>query len=156
MKYGMPSRKPLIDGNIASVLDDTLCPEGHHVMSLFVQWGPYHLKQGTWPEIREKVGDNIVDNLEEYIPNIKKIIIGREVLSPWDLEQIFGLTEGNIFHGEMTPEQLFFLRPAPRYANYRTPVRGLYLCGSGAHPGGGVMGAPGRNAAREILKDGRR
>ena len=156
MKYGMPSRKPLIDGNIASVLDDTLCPRGHHVMSLFVQWGPYHLNQGTWPEIREKVGDNIVDTLEEYIPNIKKIIIGREVLSPWDLEKIFGLTEGNIFHGEMTPEQLFFLRPAPRYANYRTPVRGLYLCGSGAHPGGGVMGAPGRNAAREILKDARR
>src|SRR6267142_945363 len=156
MKYGMPSRRPLIDGNVASVLDDTLCPKGHHVMSLFVQWGPYHLKQGTWPEIREQVGDNIVDTLEEYIPNIKKIIIGREVLSPWDLEKIFGLTEGNIFHGEMTPDQLFFLRPAPRWANYRTPIRGLYLCGSGAHPGGGVMGAPGKNAAREILRDVRR
>ena len=156
MKYGAPSRRPLIDGNIASVLDDTLCPKGHHMMSLFVQWGPYHLKQGTWPEIREKVGDNIVDTLEEYIPNIKKIIIGREVISPWDLEQIFGLTEGNIFHGEMTPDQLFFLRPVPRWANYRTPVRGLYMCGSGAHPGGGVMGAPGRNAAREIVKDLRR
>jgi phytoene dehydrogenase-like protein len=156
MKYGRPSQHPLIDGNIASVLDDTLCPKGHHVMSMFVQWGPYHLKGATWPEIREKVGDNILDNLEQYIPNIKKIVIGREVLSPWDLEQVFGLTEGNIFHGEMTPDQLFFLRPAPRWANYRTPVRGLYLCGSGAHPGGGVMGAPGKNAAREILKDIRR
>jgi phytoene dehydrogenase-like protein len=156
MKYGRPSRRPLIDGNVASVLDDTLCPPGHHVMSLFVQWGPYHLKEGTWPEIREQVGDQIIDTLEEYAPNIRKIIIGREVLSPWDLEKIFGLTEGNIFHGEMTPDQLFFLRPAPRFANYRTPIRGLYLCGSGAHPGGGVMGAPGKNAAREILRDLRR
>jgi len=156
LKYGRPSRHPMIDGNVASVLDDSLCPKGHHVMSLFVQYGPYKLKEGTWPEIREKVGDNIIDNLAEYAPNIKKAIIGREVLSPWDMERVFGLTEGNIFQGEMTPNQLFFLRPAPRYANYRTPVRGLYLCGSGAHPGGGVMGAPGRNAAREILKDLRR
>ena len=155
MKYGRPSQHPLIDGNVASVLDDTLCPKGHHVMSLFVQWGPYHLKGATWPEIREKVGDNIIDNLEEYIPNIKKIIIGREVLSPYDLEKVFGMTEGNIFHGEMTPEQLFVFRPAPRWASYRTPVRGLYLCGSGAHPGGGVMGAPGKNAAREILREAR-
>jgi len=156
LKYGRPSKRPMIDGNIASTMDDTLCPKGHQVMSLFVQYGPYKLKEGTWPEIREKVGDDIIDTLAEYAPNIKKAIIAREVISPWDLEQIFGLTEGNIFHGEMTPEQLFFLRPAPRYANYRTPVRGLYLCGSGAHPGGGVMGAPGRNAAREILRDMRR
>ena len=156
MKYGRPSLRPLIDGNVASVLDDSLCPKGHHVMSLFVQWGPYHLKEGTWPEIREKVGDQIIDTLEEFVPNIRKITLAREVLSPWDMEKIFGLTEGNIFHGEMTPDQLFFLRPAPRYANYRTPIRGLYLCGSGAHPGGGVMGAPGKNAAREILRDIRR
>ncbi|PYS96989.1 MAG: amine oxidase [Acidobacteria bacterium] len=153
LKYGRPSKRPMIDGNCASTMDDTLCPKGHHVMSLFVQYGPYRLKEGTWPEIREKVGDDIIDTLAEYAPNIKKAIIGREVLSPWDLEQTFGLTEGNIFHGEMTPDQLFFLRPAMRWAQYRTPIRGLYLCGSGAHPGGGVMGAPGRNAAREILKD---
>ena len=146
----------MIDGNIASTMDDSLCPKGHHVMSLFVQYGPYKLKEGTWPEIREKVGDQIIDTLAEYAPNIKNAIIGREVISPWDLEQIFGLTEGNIFHGEMTPDQLFFLRPAQRWAQYRTPLRGLYLCGSGAHPGGGVMGAPARNAAREILKDFRR
>ncbi|MEE9471085.1 MAG: NAD(P)/FAD-dependent oxidoreductase, partial [Gemmatimonadota bacterium] len=156
LKYGRPSQKPMIDGNIASVIDDTLCPKGHHVMSLFVQYGPYHLKEGTWPEIREKVGDNIIDTLAEYAPNIKKAIIAREVLSPWDLEKEFGLTEGNIFHGEMTTNQLFFLRPAPRWARYRTPVRGLYLCGSGAHPGGGVLGAPGKNAAQAILKDLRR
>jgi phytoene dehydrogenase-like protein len=156
LKYGRPSVRPMIDGNIASTMDDSLCPKGHHVMSLFVQYGPYKLKEGTWPEIREKVGDQIIDTLAEYAPNIKKAIIAREVLSPWDLEKIFGLTEGNIFHGEMTPDQLFFLRPAPRWANYRTPIRGLYLCGSGAHPGGGVMGAPGKNAAREILRDVRR
>ncbi len=153
MKYGRPSRRPMIDGNVASVLDDTLAPKGHHMMSLFVQYGPYKLKEGTWDQIRESVGDNIVDTLAEYCPNIKNAVIGREVLSPYDLEKIFGLTEGNIFHGEMTPDQLFVMRPAMRWAQYRTPVRGLYLCGSGAHPGGGVMGAPGKNAAREILKD---
>src|SRR2546425_804693 len=156
LKYGRPSVRPMIDGNIASTMDDSLCPKGHHVMSLFVQYGPYKLKEGTWDQVREKVGDQIIDTLAEYAPNIKKAIIAREVLSPWDLEKIFGLTEGNIFHGEMTPDQLFFLRPAPRWANYRTPIRGLYLCGSGAHPGGGVMGAPGKNAAREILRDLRR
>jgi phytoene dehydrogenase-like protein len=156
LKYGRPSQRPMIDGNVASTMDDTLCPKGRHVMSLFVQYGPYKLKQGTWPEIREQVGDTIIDTLAEYAPNIRNAIVAREVISPWDLEQIFGLTEGNIFHGEMTPEQLFFLRPAMRWANYRTPIRGLYLCGSGAHPGGGVLGAPGKNAAREILRDLRR
>ena len=153
LKYGRPSAHPLIDGNCPSTLDDTLCPKGHHVMSLFIQYGPYTLKDGTWDQRREEVGDMIIDNLAEYAPNIKKAIIGREVLSPYDLEKIFGLTQGNIFHGEMTPDQLFFLRPAMRWANYRTPIRGLYLCGSGAHPGGGVLGAPGKNAAREILRD---
>ncbi len=156
LKYGRPSHRPLIDGNVASTLDDSLCPKGHHVMSLFVQYGPYTLKEGTWPEIRETVGDNIIDTLAEYAPNIKKAIIAREVLGPYDLEKEFGLTGGNIFHGEMTPDQLFVFRPVPRWANYRTPLRGLYLCGSGAHPGGGVMGGPGRNAAREILRDLRR
>lgn len=156
LKYGRPSQHPMIDGNVASVLDDTLCPKGHHVMSLFVQYGPYKLREGTWDQVREKVGDQIIDTLAEYIPNLKRSIIAREVLSPYDLEKEFALTQGNIFHGEMTPDQLFFLRPAPRWAQYRTPIRGLYLCGSGAHPGGGIMGAPGRNAAREILKDLRR
>jgi phytoene dehydrogenase-like protein len=156
MKYGRWSRRPLIDGNVASTMDDSLCPKGHHVMSLFVQYGPYRLKGMTWDQARDKAGDDIIDTLAEYAPNIKKAIIAREVLSPWDLEQIYGLTEGNIFHGEMTPDQLFVFRPALRWAQYRTPVRGLYLCGSGAHPGGGVMGAPGRNAARQILRDLRR
>jgi phytoene dehydrogenase-like protein len=153
LKYGRPSRRPMIDGNIASTMDDSLCSDGRHVLSMFVQYGPYKLREGTWPEIRESVGDTILATLAEYAPNIENAVVAREVISPWDLEQIFGLTEGNIFHGEMTPDQLFFLRPAPRWAHYRTPIRGLYLCGAGAHPGGGVMGAPGRNAAREILRD---
>src|SRR3989442_3663844 len=110
LKYGRPSVRPMIDGNIASTMDDSLCPKGHHVMSLFVQYGPYRLKEGTWPEIREKVGDQIIDTLAEYAPNIKKAIIAREALSPCDLEQIFGLTEGNILHGEMNPDQLFSLQ----------------------------------------------
>ncbi|MEE9229551.1 MAG: NAD(P)/FAD-dependent oxidoreductase [Acidobacteriota bacterium] len=153
MKYGRPSRRPIIDGNIASVMDDSLAPKGKHVMSLFVQYAPYHLKEGTWPEIREKVADVIIDTIAEYAPNIKSAIIARDVLSPWDLEQQYGLTEGNIFHGEITPDQIFFMRPAPGWAHYRCPLRGLYLCGSGAHPGGGVMGGPGMNASREILRD---
>ncbi len=153
LKYGRPSQRPFIDANIASVVDDSLAPEGKHVMSCFVQYGPYHLKEGTWPEIREKVGDIVIDTLAEYAPNLKSAIIARDVLTPWDLEQQYGLTEGNIFHGEITPDQLFFLRPAPGWADYRSPVRGLYLCGSGAHPGGGVMGGPGMNASREILRD---
>ena len=156
MKYGRPSRRPFIEGTIASTVDDSLAPEGKHVLSLFVQYGPYHLREGTWPEIREKVGDNIIDTLAEYAPNIKSCIIAREVLSPWDLEQEFGLTGGQIFHGEISQDQLFCMRPAWGWADYRTPIRGLYLCGSGAHPGGGVLGGPGMNASREILRDLRR
>ncbi|HXH28338.1 MAG TPA: NAD(P)/FAD-dependent oxidoreductase [Candidatus Polarisedimenticolia bacterium] len=153
LKYGRPSRRPMIEGAVPSTVDDSLAPKGRHVMSMFVQYAPYHLKEGTWPEIRERVADNIIDTLAEYAPNIKKAIIARDVVSPWDLEQEYGLTEGNIFHGEITPDQIFFLRPAMGWADYRSPLRGLYLCGSGAHPGGGVMGGPGLNASREILKD---
>jgi phytoene dehydrogenase-like protein len=153
LKYGRPSRRPFVEGTIASTFDDSLAPEGKHVLSLFVQYGPYNLKEGTWPEIREKVGDVVIDTLAEYAPNIKSAIIARDVVTPWDLEQEYGLTQGNIFQGEITPDQLFCLRPAMGYADYRTPVKGLYLCGSGAHPGGGVMGGPGRNANREILRD---
>ncbi|MDP3909929.1 MAG: NAD(P)/FAD-dependent oxidoreductase, partial [Gemmatimonadales bacterium] len=156
LKYGRVSRRPMIEGAIPSTLDDSLAPEGKHVLSCFVQYGPYHLKEGTWPEIREKVGDLVIDTIAEYAPNIKKAVIARQVITPWDMEKDYGLTEGNIFHGEITPDQLFFLRPAAGYADHRSPIRGLYLCGSGAHPGGGVMGGPGLNASREILKDLRR
>ncbi len=153
-KYGWFSRRPYIDIVIPSLTDPTVAPPGKHVMSCFVQYAPYHLAQGTWDDARERFGDAVVATLAEYAPDIERVILHRQVLTPLDLEREFGLTEGNIFHGELTLEQLFFLRPVPGWARYRTPVRGLYLCGSGAHPGGGIMGAPGRNAARAMLKDG--
>jgi phytoene dehydrogenase-like protein len=152
-KYGEFSRRPYLDICIPTTLDPTMAPPGNHIMSIFVQYAPYNLRRGTWPERREEFGDTVVDTLEEYIPNIRKIILHRQILTPWDLEQEFGLTGGNIFHGELTQDQLFFLRPVPGWAQYRTPLKGLYLCGSGAHPGGGVMGAPGANCAREVLRD---
>ncbi|HLE54449.1 MAG TPA: NAD(P)/FAD-dependent oxidoreductase [Thermoplasmata archaeon] len=152
-KYGDFSHRPYIDMCMPSFLDPTMAPPGKHIMSNFVQYAPYHLKNGTWPERREEFGDTVVDTLEEHIPKIRDIILYRMVVTPWDIEQEYGLTGGNIFHGELAPYQLLFFRPAPGWAKYRTPIKGLYLCGSGAHPGGGIMGAPGRNAAREILRD---
>jgi phytoene dehydrogenase-like protein len=130
-----------------------MAPPGKHVMSIFVQYAPYQLAEGAWEEKREAFGDAVVNTLAEFAPNIKELILYRQVLSPWDMEQMIGLTEGNIFHGELTLDQLFFLRPAPGWANYRTPVRGYYQCGSGTHPGGGITAGPGRLAALEILKD---
>ena len=120
-------------------------------MSCFVQYAPYHLKDGTWDEQREALGDTVVQTLAAYAPNLPQIIRHRQVLTPLDLEREWGLSEGNIFQGELTLEQLFFLRPAPGWAQYSTPVRNLYMCGSATHPGGGIMGAPGRNAARRML-----
>jgi phytoene dehydrogenase-like protein len=154
-KYGDYSRQPYLDIIIPSTIDPSMAPPGKHVMSIFVQYAPYHLRSGTWAEKREAFGDTVIDTLSEYVPNLKKIILHRQVVTPWDLEQEFGLTEGNIFHGELTLDQLFFLRPVPGWAKYRTPVKNLYLCGSGTHPGGGVMAAGGRRAAVEILKDWR-
>jgi phytoene dehydrogenase-like protein len=151
-KYGWYSSRPYCDIAIPSVHDRTLCPEGYHSCSVFVQYAPYHLRESSWEQEREKLGDVVVDTIAEYAPNIRDAIVHRQVLSPWDLEQRFGLTCGNIFHGDITPDQIFFLRPAPGWAQYRTPVAGLYLCGAGTHPGGGVMGACGRNAAREALR----
>ena len=155
-KYGDFSRRPYLDIIIPSRLDPSTAPPGKHVMSIFVQYAPYHLKEGEWPEKREALGDAVVDTLSEYAPNLKSIILHRQVLTPWDLEQEFGLTEGNIFQGELTLDQLFFLRPIPGWAKYRTPIRNLYLCGACTHPGGGVMAASGRLAALEILKDMKR
>ncbi len=152
-KYGCPSRAPMLECTIPSVYDDTVAPPGHHLMNIFVQYAPYRLREGTWDEHKEAFADRVLDILAEYAPNIKNAVLHRHVLSPADLETEFGMTGGNIFHGEMSLDQLFFLRPVPGWAQYRTPVRGLYLCGSGTHPGGGVMGAPGHNAAREILRD---
>jgi phytoene dehydrogenase-like protein len=152
-KYGRYSRRPYVDVVIPSLTDPSVAPAGKHVMSCFVQYAPYHLKEGDWDSERERFGDTVIDTLAEHAPNIRDIILHRQVLTPLDLERDFGLTEGNIFQGELTLEQLFFLRPAPGWAQYATPVRGLYMCGSATHPGGGIMGAPGRNAARKILKD---
>jgi len=152
-KYGKYSRRPYIDMVIPSLTDPSVAPPGKHVMSCFVQYAPYNLKEGSWDEKREEFGNNVIDTVSEYAPNLKKIIVGKQVLTPLDIERDFGLTQGNIFQGELSLEQLFFLRPVPGWAQYRTPIKNLYMCGSATHPGGGIMGAPGRLAALEILKD---
>src|SRR6266542_172246 len=155
-KYGRFSRRPYIDIVIPSLTDPSVAPPGKHVMSCFVQYAPYNLKEGNWDDKREEFGDTVIDTIAQHAPNIKDLILHRQVLTPLDLERDFGLSEGNIFQGELTLEQLFFLQPAPGWAQYRTPIRNLYMCGSATHPGGGVMGAPGRNAAMQLLKDWKR
>ncbi|MCL4852150.1 MAG: NAD(P)/FAD-dependent oxidoreductase [Bryobacteraceae bacterium] len=151
-KYGRPSQAPLMEMTIPTMYDASLAPAGKHIMGIFLQYAPYTLREGDWDSLREPFAERVLDTIEEYVPNIRSIIINRQVLTPLDLERRFGLTGGNIFHGEMSLDQMFFLRPVAGCARYKTPVPGLYLCGSGAHPGGGVMGAPGYNAARAILK----
>ena len=157
-KYGAFSRRPYIDCVIPSLTDPSVAPPGKHVMSCFVQYAPYNLKEGPldWDRQREAFGDAVVDTLAERAPNIKKLILHRQVMTPLDIERITGLSEGNIFQGELSLEQLFFLRPVAGWARFRTPVRNLYMCGSATHPGGGIMGAPGRLAALEVLKDWKR
>jgi phytoene dehydrogenase-like protein len=150
-KYGRYSRRPYLDLVIPSLSDPSVAPPGKHVLSCFVQYAPYDLQEGSWDDHREGLGDAVVDTLAEYAPNLRNLVVGRQVVTPLDLEREWGLSEGNIFQGELSLEQLLFLRPAPGWAQYRTPIAGLWLCGSAAHPGGGIMGAPGRNAAREIL-----
>jgi len=152
-KYGEFSRQPYMDIVIPSMIDPGMAPPGKHVMSIFVQYAPYALNGGWTDAQREAFGDTVIDTLAEHAPNIRDIILHRQVLTPADMESEFGLTEGNIFHGELSLHQLFFLRPTPAWANYRSPIRGLYQCGSGTHPGGGITGAPGRLAALTILKD---
>jgi len=152
-KYGRPSAHPLIEMTIPTTYDDSIAPPGKHIMGIFLQYTPYKLAEGNWHDVKEAYADRVMDHIEEYAPGFKSLVRHRQVLSPLDLEEIYGLTGGNIFHGEMSLGQLFFLRPVPGWAKYRTPVRGLYMCGSGTHPGGGVMGAPGYNAAHEILHD---
>jgi phytoene dehydrogenase-like protein len=153
-KYGNFSRHPYIDMVIPSLTDPSVAPPGKHVMSCFVQYAPYKLRAGlNWDDQREAFGNAVIDTIAEYAPNFKNIILNKQVLTPLDLERDFGLSEGNIFQGELSLEQLFFLRPVPGYAQFRTPIKNLYMCGSATHPGGGIMGAPGRLAALEILKD---
>ena len=153
-KYGCPSEYPIIEATIPSVLDDTIAPPGKHVMSMFTQYFPYKLAPGlSLQEEKEKYAERCFDLMNEYAPNFRRSVIGRQVLAPTDLEKRFGLTGGNIMQGTMSLSSLSFMRPVPGYADYRTPIRRLYLCGAATHPGGGVMGACGYNAAREILRD---
>ncbi len=152
-KYGEFSRRPYIDMVIPTLTDPSVAPPGKHILSCFVQYAPYKLSEGAWDEQREAFGNTVIDTIAEYAPNIKNIIIGKQFITPLDIERTTGLTEGNIFQGELSLEQLFFLRPAAGWARYRTPLKKLYMCGSATHPGGGIMGGPGRLAALEILKD---
>jgi phytoene dehydrogenase-like protein len=154
-KYGEVSRRPYMDIVIPSMIDPSMAPPGKHVMSIFVQYVPYKVNGGWTDAKREAFGDAVIDTVAEYAPNIKSAILHRQVITPADIERIVGISEGNIFHGELALEQMFFLRPVPGWAQYATPVDGLYQCGSGTHPGGGVMGASGRNAAMAILKASR-
>ncbi|MGB2835791.1 MAG: NAD(P)/FAD-dependent oxidoreductase [Candidatus Sulfotelmatobacter sp.] len=152
-KFGEIPEELWVDCVVSSNADSSLAPPGKHILTCFVQYVPYRLREGNWDDKRELLGDRVVKKIAEYAPNVPGAIVARQVLTPLDLERTYGLTEGNIFHGDLRLEQLFFMRPVPGWAQYRTPVRGLYLCGAGAHPGGGVTGAPGRNAARQALRD---
>jgi phytoene dehydrogenase-like protein len=153
-KYGSFSKRPYMDIVVPSTIDPTMAPPGKHVMSIFVQYASYNMPEhGSRDQQREAFGNAVINTLSEFVPNLKEIILHKQVLTPWDLEQQIGLTEGNIFQGELTLDQLFFFRPAPGWADYRTPIANYYQCGSGTHPGGGITGGPGRLAALEILKD---
>jgi phytoene dehydrogenase-like protein len=150
---GRPSTDPMLEITIPTTYDDSIAPPGKHIMCIFAQYAPYTLKDAHWDSMKEEFGDRCIDLLANYAPNIRESIIHRQVISPLDMEREYSMTGGNIFHGEMTVDQLFFMRPVAGWASYRTPLGGLYMCGSGTHPGGGVMGAPGYNAAREVLRD---
>ena len=152
-KFGEIPEELWVDCVVSSNADDSLAPKGKHILTCFVQYVPYHLRQGTWDENRELLGDRVIGKIGEYAPNVPNSIFARQVLTPLDLERTYGLTEGNIFHGDLRLEQLFFMRPVSGWSQYRTPIDGLYLCGAGTHPGGGVTGAPGHNAAQQVLRD---
>ncbi|MDH5519611.1 MAG: NAD(P)/FAD-dependent oxidoreductase [Acidimicrobiia bacterium] len=152
-KYGWYSTRPYIDGCIQSTVDPDMAPPGQHVMSCFIQYTPYHLREGDWNAERENMADNVQAVLESYFPGFGDLVLQREVVTPLDIEQVAGLPEGNIFHGEFLAPQMYFFRPAPGWNQYRTPIHGYYQCGSGTHPGGCVSGGPGRLAAGQILKD---
>jgi phytoene dehydrogenase-like protein len=152
-KFGDIPEQLWVDCVVASNADPSLAATGKHVMTCFVQYVPYKLRHGTWDEKREELGDRVVKKIAEYAPNVPGAVVARQILTPLDLERTYGLTEGNIFHGDLNLEQLFFNRPVAGWAKYRTPIAGLYLCGAGAHPGGGVTGAPGHNCAHQVLRD---
>ncbi len=151
-KYGRPSQSPLLELTSPTQYDPSLAPSGKHIIGIFLQYAPYRLRQGTWDELREPFTRRVLEIIDEYAPGFSSGVEHVQTLTPLDLEREFGLTGGNIFHGEMSVDQMFMLRPVSGWARYRTPIRGLFMCGSGTHPGGGVMGTPGHNAAREMLK----
>ena len=154
-KYGQISKRPYLDMIFPSMIDPDMAPPGHHVMSCFVQYAPYdHRRRLERCQAAIELGEAVIATIEEYAPNIRECIVGMQVISPKDIERIAGITGGNIFHGELLLHQIFFLRPVPQWADFRTPLKGYYFGASGAHPGGGVMGAAGMLAAKEILKDG--
>jgi phytoene dehydrogenase-like protein len=153
-KYGKPAANPMLECTMATALDDTLAPPGRHILSMFIQYAPYHLKGTTWDAEKDRFADRCFDILNEYAPNFKRSVLARQVIPPPEMERLWGITGGNIMQGAMGLSNVFSFRPVPGYADYRTPVAGLYLCGAAAHPGGGVMGAAGMNAAREMLRDG--
>lgn len=152
-KYGRTAENPMLECTMATALDSSLAPPGKHILSMFVQYAPYHLMGTTWDVEKDRFADRCFDLLTEYAPNFKDSVIDRQVIPPPEMERLWGITGGNIMQGTMSLSNMFNMRPAPGYCQYRTPVKGLYLCGAAAHPGGGVMGAAGWNAAREILKD---
>ena len=152
-KYGRYSKQPFLEITLPSVSDPSLAPAGKHVMSVWMQSAPYHLRESNWPDQREALADAVENLIEEYAPGFQNTILHRQVLTPLDLRQTYGLTGGHPYHAEMALDQLFFMRPVPGWARYRTPIQNLYLCGSGTHPGGGITGLPGYYAAKEVLKD---
>jgi phytoene dehydrogenase-like protein len=149
---GRPSHNPMLEIGIPTMYDGSIAPPGQHLMSVFLQYAPYHLRGANWDDLRESYSERVIDVIEQYAPNIRKVLVDKQVLTPLDLERRFGIAGGNIFHGELIREQLFSKRPVPYWGHYGSPLPGLYLCGSGTHPGGGVMGASGYNAARQIIK----
>jgi phytoene dehydrogenase-like protein len=152
-KYGWYSSRPFIDGAIQSVIDPDMAPPGKHVMSSFIQYAPYQLKDGDWDSERDRFADTVQAVLESHFPGFGDLVLHREVVTPLDIERTVGLSEGNIFAGEFLAPQMYFFRPAPGWSQYRTPIDGYYQCGSGTHPGGCVMGAPGKLASQQIIRD---
>jgi phytoene dehydrogenase-like protein len=152
-RAGLPVEAPHAELCIPTVHDPSLAPAGRHVVTIGVRSQPYWLRAGTWDDVKEAVADRVIAALGAHMPNLPGSVLHREVLTPIDIERRFALTGGHHLHGDMSPDQLFFLRPVRGFADYRTPVKGLYLCGAGTHPGGGVTGANGRNCAREVLRD---
>src|SRR5262249_43903613 len=151
-KYGSYSPQPYFEITIPSLVDSSLTPTGAHVMSVYVQYAPYKLAECAWNSRRDEFGDAVVKALTDYMPNLSELIVARQVLTPLDLETEYGLSGGHIHHGEQSLDQFFMFRPVIGWAQYRTPIEGLFLCGAGTHPGGGITGAPGVNASREIIK----